>query len=264
VAEGVAGCRFGEVRGADGLVEGTLQDRFVEVVAAALARCGVAVVPRRGKDPLPGPVLRGVRVLDAKGIGELHVASAKRKVTLVLFANGLKVVVKHRPELNWKEGDAVFSALGVTYDQVAGAEVDVLDPQARTLEQAKTGAVQELRHEEGNAAHLAEHAPHLVTREHERETVRARRAREIVDPRRRRSQRVPVQEGDRTERLNVSGRTDTALARQAFEEGANVVRSELGRVPAMEDYEAPDPSTVGSARPHAQVLECERLLDLIS
>jgi hypothetical protein len=146
VAEGVAGCRFGEVRGADGLVEGTLQDRFVEVVAAALARCGVAVVPRRGKDPLPGPVLRGVRILDAKGIGELHVASAKRKVTLVLFANGLKVVAKHRPELNWKEGDAVFSALGVTYDQVAGAEVDVLDPQARTLEQAKTGAVQELRH----------------------------------------------------------------------------------------------------------------------
>ena len=56
MAEAVTGGWLGEAGRADGLVEGALEDGFVEVVAAELAGGLVAVCARCEEEPLPGKV----------------------------------------------------------------------------------------------------------------------------------------------------------------------------------------------------------------
>src|SRR5437667_8302618 len=49
-------------------LERPLEDRLVQMVASCLARSAVGVVRRRRKDPLPAPLLRGIRIFPAEGV----------------------------------------------------------------------------------------------------------------------------------------------------------------------------------------------------
>ena len=65
----------------------------------------------------------------------------------MLVVDGLEVVAQEGPELDGEEGDAVFATLRIADEEVAGVEVDVFDAEARAFEEAKAGAIEELRHE---------------------------------------------------------------------------------------------------------------------
>jgi hypothetical protein len=69
VAEGVARGGLGETGGADRVLHGALEDRFVEMVAATLAGEPVHVQPRGREDSLPRPFAPGARVLPEEGAG---------------------------------------------------------------------------------------------------------------------------------------------------------------------------------------------------
>ena len=63
VAEGMAGGALLDGGSPDGLPHGTLKHGFVQVVAAALARCALDVDPGSREHPLPGPFPACVRIL---------------------------------------------------------------------------------------------------------------------------------------------------------------------------------------------------------
>ena len=69
MAERVESGRLGDRGLLDGTAEGSLDDRFVQVVAMSNTRLTVLVVRRGGKDVLPTPFAVGVGVLLGQGIG---------------------------------------------------------------------------------------------------------------------------------------------------------------------------------------------------
>lgn len=68
----------------------------MQVVAAELAAVGLAVHARGWKDPLPGPLAAGVRVLAAEGFGQGDPASLLGEVVGVLQVDLLQVVPVRR------------------------------------------------------------------------------------------------------------------------------------------------------------------------
>jgi hypothetical protein len=64
-----------------------------------------------------------------------------------------------------KEGHPVFIALPATYEDLIRSEVHVLDAQARALQQAEPGAVEERRYQPRGAAELAQDRLYLVARQ---------------------------------------------------------------------------------------------------
>ena len=73
------------------MLDGALQDGFVEVMTAALARSGIDVDSGRRKDPLPRPFATGVSVLFDEGIGEGYMARTVREVPLMLGVDVLEM-----------------------------------------------------------------------------------------------------------------------------------------------------------------------------
>lgn len=68
MTKAVVGYRFGNAGATHCLFKGTLDHRFVKVMAA-LEACTSFVVPARGrKYPLPGPLHVGVRILADIGV----------------------------------------------------------------------------------------------------------------------------------------------------------------------------------------------------
>jgi len=84
VAKRMAACRFGDLCFQSGFLEGSLQDRLVQVVPALFAGNSVSIVVGGGKDPLPGPLLPGVGILPLKGIGQGDAAQTSPEILLML------------------------------------------------------------------------------------------------------------------------------------------------------------------------------------
>ena len=67
----VRGRRFGDARSADGLFDGPLEDRLVEMVSSLFTSLGASpAVPLRN-DPLPPPVRGGVGILPVESVRHL-------------------------------------------------------------------------------------------------------------------------------------------------------------------------------------------------
>ena len=171
-----------------------------------------------------------------------------RQITAVLLLNEAEVLAKRAADAKGEEGDAVLLPLRVPHQQVTRRKVEVLHAQGRTLEKPQARAVEELGHLACDAAHRRQHALHLLSREYQRHPWRAGRAQELVDPRRFNEEDVAVQEDDRAERLQVSGRAHAPSARQIVEERSYVFRSELAGMATVERDESANPPGIRLAR----------------
>src|SRR6266508_4581811 len=76
VAERLAGHAFGDARAKGGHPHRALQDGLVEMMSAALPGHAIEVDACGRKDPLPGPLAPGVRVLPAESPRQLDPAGA--------------------------------------------------------------------------------------------------------------------------------------------------------------------------------------------
>ncbi len=72
VPERMASRGFVQARAAHCVLDGALQDRFVEVVPAPLAGQPIDMDSCRRKDPLPGPLPSCRRILPPQGAGQRH------------------------------------------------------------------------------------------------------------------------------------------------------------------------------------------------
>src|SRR5436853_4035860 len=118
----------------DGVLEGTLQDRLVQVMPASLAGEPVHIHPRGGEDPLPGPLPSGVRVFLREGVRQLDPSPAYAQVALALRLNGLQVLPEVTLDHFRKHRDAVLVTLPAADDDLVGGEVHVLNAKPAALE----------------------------------------------------------------------------------------------------------------------------------
>jgi hypothetical protein len=147
VAKGVARSGLGEARPDDGFVDGSLEERLIDVVATLGLGPFVEPPAFLGEDPLPGPVGRGVGVLESQGVGQGDPAPTIGEVLLVNGADANQVVTEQRDERSREHGDPVLGTLAGADNDLEPFEVDVLDPKLNALLEPQTGAIEEFGHE---------------------------------------------------------------------------------------------------------------------
>src|SRR6266850_4009667 len=110
-------------------LDGTLDDRLVQVMAAALAGESIHVVPSGREHPLPAELASGVRVLPRQRVGRGDPAGAGREILAVLPARQLYLADKAGLRRGREHRHAVFRALAAANDQLVCGEVYILDAQ---------------------------------------------------------------------------------------------------------------------------------------
>ncbi len=143
VAHGMAAGSFGNARSADGLFDGLLDNRWVQVVAANGVGPGVSAARASGEDVLPAPVGGGIRVLARQGRREVDPAEAVGDVLIVEIADVVEVVLEPLTAGVGEECRSVFVTLAVADGDVAEVEIDVLDAEAEALKDPHSGAVEQ-------------------------------------------------------------------------------------------------------------------------
>jgi hypothetical protein len=168
---------------------------------------------------------------------------------------GGEVPFGHRGE----HRDAVLVALAAADDDLIGGEVDVLDAQATTLEDAQARSVKQAGHEPWRAVEPVEHNTDFVTGRDDWKALRAFGAYGVVEPGQGDVEHVAVEEQERAQRLVLRGGRDATLHRQRAEECGD-----LGRVAlAVKEDVAPDPGDVGLFGTTAVVAGAKRGADAV-
>ena len=113
LAKGMARGGLGDARGTDRVLHRALENGFVEVVAATLARDVVHIEARGREDPLPRLFARGIWILPEEGTRQID--------------------------------KSVLAALAVTDDDLVRREVDVFHAQPAAFQQPEAGLAHEPR-----------------------------------------------------------------------------------------------------------------------
>jgi len=157
---------------------------------------------------------------------------------------------KQRLHGNGQHGDAIFIAFSCPDSDLVGAKINVFHPQTQTFHEPQTGPVQEVPHEPRFSLQRFQQRFHLVSAQHEGETMRSFGAHEVVDPVDLTPQYLPVEEHERIERLVLRGRTDVLFQRQCGQKLPDLLSSQCAWMPpALEVNKPPDPVNVGLLNP---------------
>jgi hypothetical protein len=143
VTKRVATSRLRDTSGDDGQAKRALHDCFVQVMPVVLAAGSGSIVASCGENPLPPPGCFGAWILAREGTGYRNSAAPSGDVGLVLLLDGAEMGLEGIPQCRGEQGHAVLSAFPVTHDDVIGLEVEILDSEARTLEEPEPGTVKE-------------------------------------------------------------------------------------------------------------------------
>jgi hypothetical protein len=104
----------------------------------------------------------------------------------ILFKNGTgnpDLLTKWLYERQWRDRNAILAAFTFAYQYFPALQIDILDAQLRTFEQAHAGAIEHLRHQPINAAHLVQDKLNLGLRQDNWALWRTFGAADSFDPR---------------------------------------------------------------------------------
>ncbi len=256
VAEGVAGGPLGDTGFLDGVADGALHDRFVMMVAAALAGIERHVGPGGREDPLPGPFAAGVGVFAAEGVGEFDPAAAARQVVFVLAVDAFEVASQGILHGGGQHGDAVLLPFAVPDEQLVGAEVDVFGPQAQGFEQAQAGAVEQRRDQEIGAGEALQDLAHFGAAQDDWQALGGFGARDVLQPAELMLEDFAVQKQQRAEGLRLGAGAHLPVNRKGGQEAGDLLLAHLVGVAAVVKQDVPaDPALVRFLGPPA-VMSC--------
>src|SRR3989304_2453433 len=98
------------------------------------------------EDPLPAPLLAGVRILALQGIGQANATEAQLEVLLMLAFHGPQVSQERVLRSGGEHCVAILVALASPNDNLILTEVDIFDSQAATLHEPQPSTIQKHRH----------------------------------------------------------------------------------------------------------------------
>ena len=152
-------------------MECTLQDGLVKVVAARLPCLVITVVTGRRKDPLPGPLPSGVRVLLCERMRQLDPACPGLEIERVLRTHVCKVANEIHLEPGRQHRTAIARPFARTHEDLVPRQVYVLDAKPAALKQPQAGAVEQSSHQSRDAAHSTENRADVDARQYDRHMV---------------------------------------------------------------------------------------------
>src|SRR3989441_341340 len=246
------------------LSDGTLDDRLVQMMAAALTRGLVDVESRRRKHPLPGPFAPGVRVLPRERPRQLDPPRALAEVALMKRSHSfdmLRVVgVDRAPQ----HRHPVLDALAVVDRDLVHREVDVLDAQPATFHEAKARSVEQERHHAGHAVQTLEDRANFVAYGDSGQVLRAFGPDHVIEPWQLDAENLSIEEEQRIEGLVLWGRRDSLTNRERRQKGRDFRGAYLARMAlALEENVALDPVDARLLGPRAVVACANRVTDAV-
>jgi len=145
-----------------------------------------------------------------------------------------------------EDGDTVAAAFAVPDGDLPPGEVDILDAQSATLQQAEAGAVHQGRHQRGDTVHPRQDCAHLILCEDDRDSRRAAGARGVLEALQRLAEDLSIEEEQGAEGLVLGGCGDLELDREMDEELADLDLPHLLWVSFLvEEDVALDPAEIG-------------------
>jgi hypothetical protein len=152
---------------------------------------------------------------------------------------------------------AVLVALSGAHHELVHGEVDVLDAEAAALEKAQAGAVEEHRHELGDAAHGAEDAAHLLPAQHDGQALGRLGAHDAVHRAELAPEHLLEEEEKGVEGLVLGRGADAAPLREGGEEAGDVRLGEALRLGAAVLQEAARPVRIRLLRAGAEAARAD-------
>ena len=140
MSKGVRGNRFVELREANGLFDGALQDAFVEVVAHDFPGLRIDRTLSGGEDVLPGRLAIGIGIFTFEGIGEVNFAITFPEIPLVTDFHPLNLHAEVEEDAVGERDGAILLAFRVANDDLMTGKINVLDAQAQAFHQPESGA----------------------------------------------------------------------------------------------------------------------------
>lgn len=228
------------------MLDGALQDGFVEVMTAALAGSAIGVDSGRRKDPLPRPFAAGASVLFDEGVGEGYMARSAPQVPLVLGVDAFDMNGQAFADCVRQERDPVFASFARSDDHLTSVEIDILDAQVRALEKPQACAVEKHCHEPWGALELGEERSDFTNVHHYGECLRAFRSDQVFEWTEIRFQDVAIEEDQGREGLVLCGGADVLVRGERGEKSGNLGRSHfVWMTLVVEEDESCDPCPIG-------------------
>ena len=126
-----------------------------------------------------------------------------------------------------KDRDAILVALPLSDGDFAAFEIDVLDSESQSLEDAHSGAVEKRGHEMHRAGELVEQVPDFARGEDDWEAAFRLCACEVLEPRQIDGEDFAIEEEKCGEGLVLSGWSDLSGDGEVREKGLDFIRRQL-------------------------------------
>jgi len=264
VPERVARRLLGKAGLEHSLSDGTLDDRLVQMMAAALTRGSVDVESRRREHPLPGQFTPRVGVLPRERPRQLDPPRALAEVALMERSHSFDMLRQVGLDRARQHRHPVLAALAVVDRDLVHREVDVLDAQPATFQEAKARSVEQERHHAGHAVQTLEDRANFVAREDSGQVLWAFGPDQVIEPWQLDAENLSIEEEQRIEGLVLCGRRDSLANRERRQKGRDFRGAPLaGMALAMEENVALDPVEVRLLGPRAVVACANRVTDAV-
>jgi hypothetical protein len=254
-----------DLRRIGGLRDGPLHRRVGPVGVADGPAARIFRERGGGKDVLPPPLGRGIRIFFLDRVGQGDPADPFGTVGLVLGLPLLQVAPERIVEALRQHRCPVLATLPIPHVDAPVIEVKLLDPKAERFRQPQPAPVQQMRDQAIRAKREGCKEPlHLVAREHRGEALGALGAVERPNVGQFEVEHLFVDEDQRIEGLVLGGGRHVAIRREVVQEGPDVVFVEAaGMGGVVKVDEAFGPAHVGLFRVVAILAPPTGLSDLI-
>ena len=170
VAKGMRGGAFVDAGEFDGGFDGFLRVRFVQMKASEFVWRGwQARQFNRRKEPLPHPFFGGMRIFLLKRMRQKDSGDVVLRPLLLMPRFELfDVRQQFRDDSLRQRHGAIFLAFAVMHGQDAGVEIQAMDAEIQTFEQAQAAAVEQLDDERVRRGQLRENGVNFRARQHDR------------------------------------------------------------------------------------------------
>ena len=247
-----------------GLAHRPLERLVADVVPPLDAASWVERAAIGGKNILPAPIARSVRVFSFERRRQPDSAESGTKITRMKFLGLAQLHAEGVYQALGKYRDPVLRALSVANEDCAAREVDVLDSQTSGLHDAQPRAIEKFPEQAMRSVERGEQSCNFLPRKHNGQAYRHLRVPDAIEQRQFARQHLAIEEQQRALSLVLRRSGYLQIDGKVGQKRFNVCTRQIRRMAiAMKANEAFDPVDICLLGAQAVVLEADSVADLV-
>ncbi len=186
------------------------------------------------------------------------------KIALVQSPHAREVRIQRPDQACRQHGHAITRAFAIAHRDLVAFEIDILDAQPQSLQEAHPRAVQKTDNQPARAFQLREQCSYFVFPEHDRKVLRPLGAHHAIQPRQIDLQHLAVKKQQRRQGLILCRGRHTTGSGEVRQERLDLRAAHLpGMFLAVKENEAANPLQISVFRAHAVVFNAQSVAYLV-